>query len=211
MTIDDSAEIPDNVDFQNPAEARAWTEKAAQRPWREEFFRLFAKELASTAAEELSVLELGSGPGFLAQRILEVLPHVHYTALDFSPTMHALAHARLGGLSGGVRFVEANFKLPDWNIGLPTFDAVISMQSVHEVRHKSRVPALYATVRKLLHKGGLLLVCDHFAGEGGKPDTELYMTVEEQGQVLRQAGFSPVTLLLQKHGLALWRGRAESL
>lgn len=159
-------------------------------------------------AEELSVLELGSGPGFLAQRILEALPHATYTALDFSPAMHALAQERLGGLSGGVRFVEANFQLPDWNLGLPTFDAVISMQSVHEVRHKSRVPALYARVRKLLHKGGLFLVCDHFAGDGGKPDTELYMTVEEQGRALQEAGFSDVTLLLEKHGLALWRGRA---
>ncbi|MBI2815419.1 MAG: class I SAM-dependent methyltransferase [Acidobacteria bacterium] len=201
-------DIPGNVDFQNPAEARAWTEEAeSKKPWREEFFRTFARELASTGAEELSVLELGSGPGFLAQRILEVLPHAVYTALDYSPAMHELARQRLGSLSGGVRFVETNFKLPDWNLGMPTFDAVISMQSVHEVRHKSRVPSLYARVRKLLHKGGLFLMCDHFAGEGGQTDNELYMTIDEQRQALENAGFSGVTLLLQDHGLALWRAQ----
>lgn len=182
----------------------------AKRPSREEFFRTFAQELANTGAEELSVLELGSGPGFLAQSILRALPHVHYTALDYSPAMHELAHERLGALSGGVRFVEANFKLPDWNLGLPTFDAVISMQSVHEVRHKSRVPALYARVRKLLHKGGVFLVCDLFCGEDGKTDAELFMTIEEQRDALVGAGFSGVTLLLQKDGLGLWRATAGS-
>ena len=121
-----------------------------------------------------------------------------------------LARERLGRLSGGVRFVDANFKHPNWNIGLPTFDAVISMQSVHEVRHKKRVPALYAAVRKLLHKHGVFLVCDHYAGEGGMADTELYMTVAEQREALRNAGFSEVTLLLEKGGLAMWRARNES-
>ena len=206
-----SADVPAKIDFRKLDQARVWADEAnRKRPWREEFFHLFAKELLSIGADELSVIELGSGPGFLAQEILQQLPHVDYTALDFSKAMHALARERLGRLSGGVRFVDANFKHPNWNIGLPTFDAVISMQSVHEVRHKKRVPALYATVRKLLHKGGVFLVCDHFAGEGGMDDHDLYMTVEEQGEALRNAGFSEVALLLQKGGLAMWRARIDS-
>jgi SAM-dependent methyltransferase len=208
---DKASDIPGKIDFRKLEQARAWADQAnVKRPWREEFFHLFARELLSIGADELSVIELGSGPGFLAQEILQALPHVDYTALDFSKAMHSLARERLGRLSGGVRFVDANFKQPNWNIGLPTFDAVISMQSVHEVRHKKRVPALYAAVRKLLHKDGVFLVCDHYAGEGGMADHELYMTVEEQGEALRNAGFSDVTLLLKKGGFAMWRARNGS-
>ena len=204
-------DVPGHVDFQNPTEARAWAEQAtAKRPSREEFFRIFSGEISRLGVEEASVLELGSGPGFLAQKILEVLPHAEYPALDFSPAMHELARERLGHLSGGVRFVEANFQQPDWNIGMPTFDAVVSMQSAHEVRHKSRVPALYAHVRRLLGKGGCFLVCDHIVGEGGMTDTELFMTVAEQEDALRKAGFTEVTLLLEKGGMALWRARDRS-
>ena len=208
MANDQPVDIPGHVDFRDPKEARDWTEQAmSKRPWREEFFHVFARELAASGLEEASVLELGSGPGFLAKCIMEALPHAAYTALDFSPAMHQLARERLGPFSGGVRFVEANFQHPDWNIGLPTFDAVVSMQSIHEVRHKSRIPALYAAVRKLLHKGGLFLACDHYAGEGGMSDTELHMSVEEQRLALQESGFSDVTLLLQKGGLAMFRAR----
>lgn len=208
---DTGVDIPGKIDFRKPAQARAWAEEAnVKRPWREEFFHLFARELLSIGADELSVIELGSGPGFLAQEILQALPHVDYTALDFSKAMHSLARERLGRLSGGVRFVEANFKQPNWNIGLPIFDAVISMQSVHEVRHKKRIPALYAAVRKLLHKHGVFLVCDHYAGEDGSTDHDLHMTIEEHEEALRNTGFSEVTLLLKKGGLAMWRARNES-
>jgi hypothetical protein len=49
------------------SDARAWAESAMQkRPWRQEFFDLFVKELSSIKQKDLSVLELGSGPGFLA-------------------------------------------------------------------------------------------------------------------------------------------------
>jgi ubiquinone/menaquinone biosynthesis C-methylase UbiE len=59
---------------------------------------------------DLSVLELGSGPGFLARHLLEILLSVHYVALDFSPAMHTLAQEYLGALAERVVFIEANFK-----------------------------------------------------------------------------------------------------
>jgi SAM-dependent methyltransferase len=204
-------EIPPKVDFRNPAVARKWTDEAAsKRPARDQFFQLFANQLASLGQQDISVLELGSGPGFLAERILQAMPHAEYTALDFSPAMHDLARERLGKFSGGVRFVEANFTAPDWNLGLPAVDAVVSMQSVHEVRHKANVPALYASVRTVLRRGGLFLVCDHYAGEDAQSDTALYMTLQEQHQALVAARFSDVKMLLQDSGLALWRARDAS-
>jgi hypothetical protein len=46
-------------------------------------------------------------------------------------------------------------------------------------------------------------VSDHFTGEGGMKDEQLYMSVEEQQHALRDAGFSKLRLVLLKGGLAL--------
>ena len=138
--------VPKHHNFLDISDARAWAEESMlERPWREDFFRIFVRELRAASAR--TVLELGSGPGFLAQRILEALPQIEYTALDFSPAMHTLARERLGGLASRVRFVEANFKESGWETGLPIFDAVVSMQAAHEVRHKLRIPPFYTTRR----------------------------------------------------------------
>ena len=56
------------------------------------------------------VLELGSGPGFLACHLLKALPNVHMVLLDFSAVMHELAKQRLGPLVSRVEFVEGSFK-----------------------------------------------------------------------------------------------------
>src|SRR5713226_2083118 len=77
------------IDFRTMADAREWATTAMEkRPWREEFFQCFVTQLRALRLDQPSVLELGSGPGFLAQRILDSMPGVQYTMLDFSPAMH---------------------------------------------------------------------------------------------------------------------------
>ena len=52
-----------------------------------------------------------------------------------------------------------------------------------------------------LATGRSYLLCDHFAGEGGMTNDQLYMSVEEQQSALRRAGFTEVEVLLLKGGL----------
>jgi ubiquinone/menaquinone biosynthesis C-methylase UbiE len=66
-----------------------------QAPWRVQFFEKFITELRALDGAPLRILELGAGPGFLAQNILEAIPTVKYTMLDFSQAMHDLARERL--------------------------------------------------------------------------------------------------------------------
>ncbi len=119
--------------------------------------------------------------------------------------MHELAAERLGEHANRVQFIERSFREPSWTTGLVPFDHVITNQAVHELRHKCHVPTLHAQVRSILAAGGSYLVCDHFAGEGGMSNDELYMTVEEQKAALLSAGFSEVEQLLLKGGLVLHR------
>jgi SAM-dependent methyltransferase len=139
---------------------------------------------AAVAAVVLSLL--GSGPGFLARQILEALPQVAYTALDFSAPMHALAKERLGRLAQRVRFVQVDFKTSEWAAGLSSYDAVVTLQAVHELRHKRHAVSLYKVVRRLLSPGGLFLVCDHVCGEAGTANTSLYMSLDEHRYALRK-------------------------
>jgi predicted methyltransferase len=91
------------------------------------------------------------------------------------------------------------------DIILDTFDAVVTLQAVHELRHKRHTSELHSSVRRLLRKDGIYIVCDHFVGRGGMTDTDLYMTVDEQYSALENAGFKNVQCVLVKDGLVLHR------
>ena len=175
----------------------------SKRPWRTEFFAAFESAIASAVVPVRRVLELGSGPGFLAEHLLRKLPLPSYVALDFSAAMHRLAAERLGPLASHVQFVECSFREASWPEGLGVFECVVTNQAVHELRHKRYAGALHARVRQVLSPGGSYLVCDHFCGEGGMKNEQLYMSVEEQRSALLGAGFAKVEQLMLKGGLIL--------
>lgn len=197
-------DIPSPIDLRIMADAIEWESTAmSKRPWRTEFFTAVASSIASAIGQVHRVLELGSGPGFLAEHLLRALPSVSYVALDFSPAMHELAVRRLGPLASRVQFVERSFREPEWSHGLGSFDCVVTNQAVHELRHKRHAVTLHRQVKAALAPGGCYLVCDHFAGEEGMKDDQLYMSVAEQRDALLTVGFVGVEQRLLKGGLVL--------
>lgn len=198
------ADVPSPIDLQNMGDAREWERTAMERPWRLGFFDAFAGELAKIEKPALKVIELGSGPGFLALHLLEKLPHLELVLLDFSAAMHDLARKRLAPVLDRVNFIERNFKQPGWEQGLGTFDAVITLQAVHELRHKRYAGALHAAVKNLLAKDGVYMVCDHYCGEGGMGNDQLYQSLAEQQESLSKAGYA-VAEVLVKGGRSLYR------
>jgi hypothetical protein len=69
MRTDPVADVPSLIDLRSMADAREWASTAmAKRPSRTEFFHRIADELSHTSSVQSSILELGSGPGFLARR-----------------------------------------------------------------------------------------------------------------------------------------------
>ena len=203
-----SGDVPSRIDLRSRAHAEDWEATAlAKRPWRSDFFAAFVAEIGDSRPGPLRVLELGSGPGFLAQLLLSRIPEMCYVALDFSAPMHDLARRRLGDLASRVTFVQRSFLDASWPDDLGVFDWVVTNQAVHELRHKGRAASLHAQVRALLLPGGGYLVCDHFVGPDGMDDDRLYMTVEEQVACLGSAGFDEVRLLLKKQGMVLHLAR----
>jgi SAM-dependent methyltransferase len=201
MTID----VPSPIDLRLMEDARPWAEAAlGKRPVRPEFFDTFARLIGT---DGVRVLELGSGPGFLADHLLRAWPDLQYVALDFSPAMHQLAAERLGERATRVTFVERSFREPAWMDGLGRFDFIVTHQAVHELRHKDYAATLHAQVRPLLAAGGRYLMCDHFCGEGGLSNDQLYMTVAGQHDALMRGGFASAATVLVKGGLALHRAQ----
>jgi SAM-dependent methyltransferase len=199
-------DVPSPIDLRMMSDAREWTANAMiMRPWRTEFFTLFATEIVSAPIAVKRILELGSGPGFLAEHLLQAMPDADYVALDFSSAMHQLAAERLGPLASRVQFIERSFLEPEWNNDLCEFDCVVTHQAVHELRHKYRASTLHAQARQVLVPNGFYLVSDHYFGEGGMQNDQLYMTVTEQADALHAAGFRDVQPLLIKGGLVLHR------
>jgi ubiquinone/menaquinone biosynthesis C-methylase UbiE len=195
-------DIPSPIDLCDPATARTWASEAdAKRPWRARFREAFAEQLAASAAR--IVVELGCGPGLLAEHVLRQCAIDRYTLLDFSQPMLDLARDRIGD-HAAARFVLADFKQPAWTDAVEApVQAVITMQAVHELRHKRHAVALYRGVRSILSPGGALLVCDHepFDPRG------LYSTEAEQHAAFAAAGFTEATTLLRIEGMYLCRAR----
>jgi SAM-dependent methyltransferase len=212
---DDPPDVPSGIDLRDPVDAATWVREAdAKRPWRALVRAAFADmlndSLASVAGREappmLRVLELGGGPGLLAETLLRACAIERYTLLDFSQPMLDMCRARLGA-HPALELVLGDFKADDWpqTVAGP-FDAVVSMQAVHEIRHKRHVPGLYRQVHALLRPGGLLLVADHAPPDASPRMTSLHSTEEEQHAALASAGFVDVKTLLCVNGLYLCRG-----
>jgi SAM-dependent methyltransferase len=212
MLMSDDGDIPYGENFHDPAVAAAWADAAARlRPWRPLIFERFAAALRESPLPAPRVLELGSGPGFLAEHVLDGCPAIaRYTLLDFSDAMLELSRRRLVHHAARTDFVRADFKDEAWPAaaGGP-FDFVLSLQAVHELRHKRHAPTLYARARSLLAPAATLLVCDHLPDVAPVPAHRvLYMESDEYLAVLSAAGFTDTTVVWGEHNMALYRARS---
>jgi ubiquinone/menaquinone biosynthesis C-methylase UbiE len=197
-------DVPSPIDLRLVSDASEWERTASdKRPWRAEFFENFGDGLKGVQPPVRHVLELGSGPGFLASHLLGAMPDLHMVLLDFSSAMHELARRRLGPMTSRVDFLEKSFKGADWSDGLKSFDAVVTNQAVHELRHKRYAVELHRQVRTVLGSGGSYLVCDHFHGTDGMSNDQLYMTVDEHKAAIQTAGFASIREVFKKGGMVL--------
>jgi SAM-dependent methyltransferase len=169
------ADVPNPIDFNNVQDVLAWVDDTQRkRPWRPEFFEAFASQIAQHFAGPADILELGSGPGMLAQQILGLCSVRRYVLLDFSLPMHSLARGRLTPFDSIAEYVTRDFRAENWERGLGLFDACVTMQAVHEMRHKRNVPRLLERIMATIRPGGHLWVADHYLTQHNNPDLFFY-------------------------------------
>jgi len=183
-------EVPSDHDFFDPAYVKHWSDSIARyRPERQKLFKAFTAEIRRIDRDHLSVLELGCGPGFLAEALLENCHISRYLLVDFSPHMLDLSRKRLERFKDKSVFLQRDFKKKNWPEGIRTgFNVVVSLQAVHELRHASRIPRLYAQLHELLVTTGLILICDHVNSDSRRGAAH-FMTVEEHLSTFKETGF----------------------
>lgn len=207
MDVLQEHDVPYGNDWDSAAEAAGYGEDAdRKRPWRSEIREHIAARVAALPPGA-RVLELGSGPGLLAHCVLQRCPGLEsYTLLDFSEPMLALCRERLAAFPQAA-FVLQSFKSEGWERRVGGgFDCVLSMQAVHELRHKRHAARLYEQVARVLALPGVFMVCDHTPFDDTPKSLALYMTAEEQQRALAGAGLTDVRVELARNGLLLYAG-----
>lgn len=202
-------EVESPIDLRNLKDASEWAKEVnIKRPWRSEFFDMYVSEINHLNIQSPKILEIGSGPGFLAKILLENLAHSDYTAIDFSKAMHQLSKEYLGQLATQVKYLIANVKDPDWyNITQPEkYDVVIIHQVLHELRHKAYAQNFHTQIKNnLLNHNGIYIVTDHIVTVNGMTNTALFMTIDEHLQALSLAGFTLTKILKEKNALCSFK------
>ncbi|MDR7015464.1 class I SAM-dependent methyltransferase [Acinetobacter sp. 3657] len=200
-------DVPSPIDLRNYDDALEWQITAnVKRPWRQDFFGYYTKLIRTQTVDKCQVLELGSGPGFLAQHILSQLFHVEYTAFDFSDAMHRLAQQKLNSAERSrARYLIGNFKEANWKNALAQkYDYIIIHQALHELRHKKYATDFHKAVKTLLNPKGHYLVCDHLCAPDAMKNDQLYMNKQEHLDALKQASFENIKMPLEIEGLCLF-------
>ena len=131
-------------------------------PHREERFAAITDALASVAGDAPRVLDLGSGPGSLSERVLRRLPNAEVLALDADPVLLEIGRSAFAN-HPRLRFVDADLR-GDWAYSLPAagpFDAAVSTTALHWLDLPD-VLRLYGQLAVLLRPGGVFLDGDRF-------------------------------------------------
>ena len=176
------------------------------------FYPFMASLLPATP--QAAVLDLGCGTGLELAPYFARNPDARVMGIDLSPDMLAALSAK---------FPERRLKLVqgsyfDAEFGVGVFDAAVSAESLHHFPARQKL-ALYRKLYAALKPGGYFVLTDCFAAseeaeaanfaelerlkaEQGVADGAFYhydtpLTTEHEISILKEAGFSRVTLLKQ--------------
>jgi tRNA (cmo5U34)-methyltransferase len=178
----------------------------------------------------IRALDLGAGPGVLAEMLLRGFPRAQVMVFDLSEKMIAAAQAKLQRFEGRTAFQLGNIAADDFGDG---YDLVLSGLAIHHLDHPEKRD-LYRRIYEALAPGGLFVNRDIVCGatdqltrmyeslwrlyvrSNGEDDDALMeryrledipASVEEQLEWLRAVGFCDVGCHWQRLNFAIFGGR----
>ncbi len=184
-------------EFHDEEFVTGWAERFAPTPDRLKLFDLMLSELGSQIPPNGCVVELGIGPGYLAEYVLRMMPEIRYYGVDFSAPMLDISRQRLRPYSTRVGYVRADLVKDRWWSGLATsVDAIVSSWALHDLGSQENVESVYRSCAEVLRDGGLLLNGDFI-----KPDRAIYeyepgrFEIARHIELLRSVGFQDAECL----------------
>ncbi len=168
--------------------------------------------LNQSGGQGLHVLELCTGPGKLAATILQRAPIAEYVGVDVSAASLAYAAQRVQGQDAVTSWLEADLNQDGWleEVAGP-FDAVVSLQSVHDLGGETEVARIYTVARRLLTEAGVFVNADLLATETTDPVASPgRFTVERHVALLHEAGFASARCTQQIGDFACLEARGSA-
>ncbi|MXX04048.1 MAG: class I SAM-dependent methyltransferase [Gemmatimonadetes bacterium] len=215
---------PDFIDAWTKDLDRRWPERAAMADcvvrtlvgwrgeWREQEHHQ-AKSPRSDHHATIRLLELGVGAGGLACTVLDTLTDqtgarpswtIEYTGIDIEQVLFQHVDEML--VSAGhqnVQLVCTNLKEDTWPRGLGPFDAVFTLQTLHDLGGIGALEAIYRQAHGLLATGGLLVNADFVVPfEKDDPERPRRLPVETHENLLSSLGFVDFRCELQRGKMA---------
>lgn len=129
------------------------------------------------------VVDLGTGSGTLAERILGVRPKARLIGIDADPVMLATATRRL---RGEIDTIEDNFE----RTRIPACDVVSASFALHHIATSRRKAALYKRCFSSLRPGGMLVSADCYLASSTtvqKHDREAWLKHLQRAYTRRKA------------------------
>jgi ubiquinone/menaquinone biosynthesis C-methylase UbiE len=146
-------------------------------------------QLASFGLHDgVSILELGSGPGFVTNKLLEMLPSSHITALEIDPMFIDLAKQYLGHAIKAGRLNIVQGTVTKLNLPANRFDIAIAR---FLFQHLPDPIGAAHQIFRVLKPGGKLVIIDRDDSMWGLTDppmAEIHYVLRKLGQVQRSRG-----------------------
>lgn len=123
---------------------------------------VFFDQVVSLIPEgDIDVLELGSGTGYLTEKIIAKNPHASITCIDMTPEMIEIAMEK--ERLKDVDFIEGDFRevWPD-----KKFDVIISTLCLHHLNDRDRAEVIMK-IHQSLNENGIFINGDVFKPEDG--------------------------------------------
>jgi SAM-dependent methyltransferase len=147
-----------------------WADRFVPTPERLELFNVILSELKSHIPQNGCVVELGIGPGYLANHLLQAMPDIRYFGVDFSRPMLDIARQRLNQHSTRVGYIQTDIVQESWWTGIPMpVNAIVSTWALHDLGSEESIEVVYKNCAQVLQQGGILLNGDFI-----KPDKAIY-------------------------------------
>ena len=185
-------------EFHDEEFVAGWADRFVPTPERLQLFNIILSELKSRIPANGCVVELGIGPGYLADHLLSVMPGIQYYGVDFSSPMLDIAKQRLKSHSDRVTYVQADLVKDNWWAGIPApVNALISTWALHDLGSQENVEVVYKDCAQVLQDGGILLNGDFI-----KPDKVRFeyepgrFEIAKHIEILRRVGFKNAECLL---------------
>jgi SAM-dependent methyltransferase len=125
-------------------------------PDREERFEVMIGAIQALSGDTPHVVDLGSGPGSLAIRVLQRIPQARVTAIDMDPVLLAIGRNALGDHQGRLRWLDADLRSRWGKQADGPVDAAVSTTALHWLQPEA-LNALYRHLGTVLKPGGVFV------------------------------------------------------